>query len=1010
MSLSSPPRCSLWSFFVCMLLCGAAARGQSLTISSTLNAVTIHPGDSGVAIPVTVTGTSGPATVTLTGLPSGITVTPVTLSADGSGTILLSASLSADQEDFQTGAPTDTDWTTRQVNLVTFSGSQQATSSLALTVSLENPNFVPGQVNLPVVTINTNGVGIVDETTEVPGTITITSPDGTVSYLPGAAGSDNTATFHIHGNSTASMPKKAYHVKLNTSTDLLTGLGLSCGYVTSSNSPVCDKSKSYVLLANYDDKSLLRDWSASALSNAIPNGGNYLSLATGSPTPTGTSTLSTWAPHSIFVEMYLNGQYEGNYQLIEEVKIDSHRVNITEMTDTDTSGNALTGGYLVEIDQHQDEDYVFWTSRAMFPMGLIDPDFSPEVTQQTNYISSYVNEAETALYSADFTDPTVGWRAYFDDAAAVNFYIVNDLMGNVDGGDFYSSDYFFKDHKNNLIYMGPIWDFDISSGNVNYYPIESPIQPWMQTSSPWYVQWFKDPGFVADTAKQWNALKNGGVLSAWETSITQQAAQLEQSQQNNFARWNIVGEKVWPNPQAAGSYDAEVSYLTNWINLRIGYLDNIFNSKQATTTQLSIAQGTPRVGSSVVLTAQVSGGQSPTGVVSFLSNSVLVGAAAMNAAGTATLTVTNLSAGNDQIVAVYNGDNTNALSSSDPVTETVLAPLVQSVVNLSPSSTSVLSPAAVTLTAALQVTSGTTAPTGSVTFTSGTTVLGTATVSGGVASLSVSNLPSGSNAISASYSGDTVTAPAVSNTVAVVETFPTAATPSISPAGGTFTSDQTVTISDSLAGAAIHYTTDGSTPSASSPLYSTPLTLDVTTTVQAIAVADRYNNSSIASTTYTIPATFALASSTDHISAKNAISSTTVLTVTPSHGFQTTVSFSCLGLPAGWGCVFTPATVDTSNGAAQTSLTIAPAQTGSLDRGSVAPWRWAGGSLAFLVLMLPLRRRKITRLLVLLAGVAVSIGMSGCGSGPSTQIVSMTVQASGAGVTQSVTQTVSLTR
>ena len=73
----------------------------------------------------------------------------------------------------------------------------------------------------------------------------------------------------------AQMPKLPYHVKLNTSLDLLNTMGLACPYVTNnSGKPACDKSKSYVLLANYDDKTLLRDWSASALANAIPHVGN----------------------------------------------------------------------------------------------------------------------------------------------------------------------------------------------------------------------------------------------------------------------------------------------------------------------------------------------------------------------------------------------------------------------------------------------------------------------------------------------------------------------------------------------------------------------------------------------------------------------------------------------------------------------------------------------------------------------------------------------------------------
>src|SRR5271156_4440581 len=178
-----------------------------------------------------------------------------------------------------------------------------------------------------------------------------------------------------------------------------------------------------------------------------------------------------WAPHSLFVELYLNGEYEGNYQLIEEIKVDSGRLNITELTETQTSGD-LSGGYLMEIDHHEDEAFVWKTPKGV-PIGLIDPDFTPdpEVPEQTAYISNYVDSAETALFSSNFTDPTQGWRAYFDEASAINYYIVNDVMGNVDGGDFYSSVYLYKDQQNPFIYMGPVWDFDISSGNVNYAPI-----------------------------------------------------------------------------------------------------------------------------------------------------------------------------------------------------------------------------------------------------------------------------------------------------------------------------------------------------------------------------------------------------------------------------------------------------------------------------------------------------------------------------------------------------------
>ena len=755
------------SVFGALVLCSASS-GQTFTVTAVPSSLTIYPGQQNVPVSISVGASTytEPISITLTGLPSGITVTPLTLTSGGTGTLKLSASVSAGQEGFQNTAPTMTTSWTAAANVVAAAGATQATAPFALTVSISNPSFAPATsaINLPIVTIDTSGAAIVSKTTDVPGTITITSADGQTSYLPNGSDSDNTATFHVHGTSTADMPKLAYEMKLNTSLDLLNTMGLSCPYVTNGKAkPTCDKSKTYILLANYDDKTFLRDWTASALANAIPLTNPYLTSPAGSPSPSGTSTLMPWAPHSLFVELFLNGVYEGNYQLIEKVNVDSHRINITELTDTSTTD--VTGGYLLEIDQHRDEDYVFSTPNGI-PIGLIDPDFTPEVAQQTSYITSYVDAAETALMSGNFTDPVLGWRAYFDEASAVNFYIVNDLMGNADGGSFFSSDYLYKDLDNPLLYMGPIWDFDVAAGNVNYVPITNPTVPWMQQEALWYIQWFDDPGFKADVVTQWNTLKNNGVFSTWLASIPQQAKTLEQSQTNNFGRWPMQGIEVWPNPEAAGSYDGEVQFLTNWLQLRLDYLDSQFNHKAQTATALGMSPATPRNGSPVTLTAQVTGGASPSGIVSFLSTGVPLGTGTLSN-GTASLTTSNLPAGADSVQAVYDGDQANGLSSSTVQSITVLPPLT-------PTALSIAGPSALiqgfsnTFTAAVIPTSGSAVPTGTVSFSvDGGSGIAAPLNSTGVASYSTGLLADGPHTITAAYSGDTNFAAATSSTLTV---------------------------------------------------------------------------------------------------------------------------------------------------------------------------------------------------------------------------------------------------
>jgi hypothetical protein len=97
----------------------------------------------------------------------------------------------------------------------------------------------------------------------------------------------------------------------------------------------------------------------------------------------------------------------------------------------------------------------------------------------------------------------------------------------------------------------------------------------------------------------------------------------------------------------------------------------------------------------------------------------------------------------------------------------------------------------------------------------------------------------------------TITINAAAKTFSITKVLPQVATPVISPESGNFTETQQVTMTCETSGATIYYTTDGSTPTTSSSVYSSPLTVSETTTIKAIAVLNGYTDSEVAEATYT---------------------------------------------------------------------------------------------------------------------------------------------------------------
>ncbi|MFA6597760.1 MAG: CotH kinase family protein [Ignavibacteriaceae bacterium] len=419
--------------------------------------------------------------------------------------------------------------------------------------------------NLPIVILETHGQTIQNEPKITIDMGIIYNGEGIRNNVTDAQNNyKGKVGIEIRGSSSQQFPKKQYAVELRTSLDADTSVSL-LGLPSEAD---------WILSAPYTDKTFFREVLTYWLSAKI---GHY-------------------ASRFKFCELVLNGEYMGVYILFEKIKRDKNRVNISKISASDSTGDNLTGGYILKIDKEDGSGNDGW--KSIFPPYLNAtqkiywqyhyPKPEDIIPQQKVYIQKFIEDFETVMYNPQYADSLTGYSSIIDVPTFADYFLLNEMCKNVDSYRLSAFLYKDKDSKNPKLFMGPVWDYNLAWGNSDYYDA-SLTSGWHisylsntvsflhddQFQVPfWWKKLYADNNFQRQFAERWVVLrKNEFSISTIFNFIDSLKTVANEARIRNYQRWPILGIYVWPNYYIGKTYDDEITYFKNWITTRFSWMD-----------------------------------------------------------------------------------------------------------------------------------------------------------------------------------------------------------------------------------------------------------------------------------------------------------------------------------------------------------------------------------------------------------------------------------------------------
>ena len=361
---------------------------------------------------------------------------------------------------------------------------------------------------------------------------------GTKQYASGNY--SGTGSIKGRGNTSWGQPKKPYSIKLDSKKSLLD----------------IPKTKKYAIIPSYSDPSLIRNY-LTYKSGLMLDGIGYV-------------------PKCEFVEVYLNGSYNGIYLLVERVSIESNKIDIEE-----ANADELTGGYLIEkdisgkIDFSEDQWFncPYWANqdRDYFVLKEPEPEDASLLSDMLSYLTNYMQ----ALHNAIMGTSGESYTKYVDTPSWIDFIIVQELAKNIDG-NLKTSCYMYKQAQDDHLYMTAPWDFDLAYGNPettwnnadhqhnDYYDCPDAQSPadfmTINSSCPWFDHLYDDHEEFRAALMEKYAEYRRSMIPFMLRTLDSQGAYLYEAAVRNDNMWGK-------------NFNNGVSSLRNWFTSRVAWLD-----------------------------------------------------------------------------------------------------------------------------------------------------------------------------------------------------------------------------------------------------------------------------------------------------------------------------------------------------------------------------------------------------------------------------------------------------